>query len=535
MNTGRGDPMLGERKKVSFDVYGVCTTRDIFGLVPNNKYVVKKYYQLSYPPLFDDSDIFRINPLSPDDIANKAGYLRRTIAADLNRTALVGLKESGADWVIIDLRSVPKGLWEVSFGGETHYYSADKFVKRKHIEQSIKAKGLKIDSFRLLSYDEMPDADRYIDLFCEFLKERYGEKIILVEIKEAIWLLDKEGNVSFRQDYDLEDKCRMMDSYFVKFLDRLDCYYIRTPSNILYDSYNHFGDKYRVHYVQEWYDYANKCVDIITSGDKDWIKKMDRLNIELTNTFDQIRGNNILSRTNTCRRFEEKFKKLSTTEEINSLLEEMLGVVNTAQDHLLQSEMQGRIARVFRDRKDGKADLYVAAEWMRKASDNGLGWAKNELFDILWTINTPDSTLEMIHLAYDYANEGDAPMTGRIGRAYRDGKGVPKNLDIATRWMLKSAEMGCDWAKIEYFELLWTIGTPESLKTMIEYGLLQSNKGNMELRARLGRAYREGKGVEKDLRRAAELMKETHKGKPQWSKWEYVDILMMMETPETDK
>ncbi len=520
-------------KKVLIDIFGVCTARDIFGLVPNEKLEVRKYYQLSFPPLFDDSDLFKVNPISPDDVDQKTGYGRRTAAADINRTALTGLKESNAEWIIIDVRSVPKGLWEVSFGGETHYYSGD-VVDRKSIERSILAKNLEMKSFKKVLYDDISNPDNYVDLFCNFLKERYGKNIILLEVKEAMWHLDKEGNVSFVQDSSVEGRCRQMDDYFLKFMDRLDCYYIRTPSNVICDSYHRFGVNY-VHYVQEWYDYANKCVDLITSGDEDWLKKMDRMNIELTYLFDQIRSKNVLSRTNTIRRFEEKYKTLLTSEEINDLIREMSDVVDSSDDHLMKSEMQGRIARIYRDRKDGNADIGLATEWMRKASDNGLGWAKNELFDLLWKINTPDSTLEMMHLAYDFANEGDASMTGRIGRAYREGRGVLKNLDAASEWMRKSAEMGCPWAKWEYYEILWKINTPESLKTMIEYGQTESDKGNMEIKARLARAYRDGKGVEKDLRKAADLMKETHAGNPQWSKWEYIDILWKINTPETDK
>ncbi len=524
---------MSDRKKVLIDVFGACTARDIFGFISNEKFEVGKSYQLSFLPLFDDSDIFRINPVSPDDLNMKTGHGRMTAAADINRTALTGLKESNAEWIVIDVCSIPKGLWEASFGGETHYYSGD-LVDRKSIERSISAKNLEMESLKMVSYDDVPDSENYIDLFCNFLKERYGENIILLEIKEALWHLDKEGNVSLVQDSGVEERCRQMDDYFLKFMNRLDCYYIRTPANVICDSYHHFGFNH-VNYVQEWYDYANKCVELITSGDKDWLRKMDRMNIELTCLFDQIRSRNALSRTNTIRRFEEKYKSLSIAEEIDDLIHEMSDVVDLSNDHLMKSEIQGRIARIYRDRKDGNADADLAVEWMRKASDNGLGWAKNELFDLLWKINTPDSTLEMINLAYECASEGDALMMGRIGRAYREGRGVPKNLDAASKWMCKSAEMGCPWAKWEYYEILWKINTPESLKTMIEYGQTESDKGNMELKARLARAYRDGKGVEKDLRKAANLMKETHAGNPQWSKWEYIDILWKINTPETDK
>ena len=57
----------------------------------------------------------------------------------------------------------------------------------------------------------------------------------------------------------------------------------------------------------------------------------------------------------------------------------------------------------------------------------------------------------------------------------------------------------------------------------------------MELRARLARAYRDGRGVQRDLRKAADLMRSIGSANPKWAKWEYLDILWMINTPETDK
>ena len=51
-----------------------------------------------------------------------------------------------------------------------------------------------------------------------------------------------------------------------------------------------------------------------------------------------------------------------------------------------QNEVQAiaELGRCYRDGKGVGKDLVKAAEWMRKAADQDLGWAKNELFDILW-------------------------------------------------------------------------------------------------------------------------------------------------------
>ncbi|WP_400239101.1 ATP-binding cassette domain-containing protein [Methanomethylophilus alvi] len=114
----------------------------------------------------------------------------------------------------------------------------------------------------------------------------------------------------------------------------------------------------------------------------------------------------------------------------------------------------GLIARAYRDGKGVPQDLDMAAEWMRKAADRNIGWAKNELFEILRRINTPESLAEMIRVGTDFANAGDGTAMGLLARAYRDGKGVPQDLDMAAEWMRKAADRNIGWAKNELFEIL---------------------------------------------------------------------------------
>ncbi len=126
---------------------------------------------------------------------------------------------------------------------------------------------------------------------------------------------------------------------------------------------------------------------------------------------------------------------------------------------------------------------------MRKAAECGSKEAKRGLFDILWDIGTPESYSEMIGVAYEGTNANDPEMMCRLGRAYRWGNGVSKNLGIAADWMKKSADGRCSYAKGEYFDILWDIDTPESLSMMMEYANSESSRGNIELKAKLARAY----------------------------------------------
>ena len=166
---------------------------------------------------------------------------------------------------------------------------------------------------------------------------------------------------------------------------------------------------------------------------------------------------------------------------------------------------------------------------MRKAVDGNVGWAKNELFDLLWKKNDSNLNLEMISIAFNYSQEGNPGAMARLGRAYRDGKGVSKNLTEAAYWMNAAAQKGLDWAPGELFDILWITNTEESLKEMIRIGEQFSEK-RPTVKARLAKAYRDGKGVPKDLVKAAALMREATNSGVDWAPGELFDILWSINT-----
>lgn len=76
---------------------------------------------------------------------------------------------------------------------------------------------------------------------------------------------------------------------------------------------------------------------------------------------------------------------------------------------------------------------------MRKASDKKIGWAAIELYDILWSNGTSESYEEMIGVARPLAESGNSEMQARLGRAYREGKGVEINVTKAEEWADRAA------------------------------------------------------------------------------------------------
>lgn len=108
---------------------------------------------------------------------------------------------------------------------------------------------------------------------------------------------------------------------------------------------------------------------------------------------------------------------------------------------------------------DGNSNLKQSAEWMRKAADQDLKWAKLEYIDILWNLNTSKTDKEMFEFAKPFAEKGQRDIQGRLGRMYRDGRGVDKDLNKASEWMRKAADQDLAWAKNELADILLMIKT----------------------------------------------------------------------------
>ena len=109
-----------------------------------------------------------------------------------------------------------------------------------------------------------------------------------------------------------------------------------------------------------------------------------------------------------------------------------------------------------------QCNLREAAKWMRRAQEGGLKWARWELFDLLWRINTPESTKEMIEMIIPFVEEGDGQSAIRLARAYRDGRGVERDNLKALDYMRFAMSKGVN-CQAELINLLWSMNTKESL------------------------------------------------------------------------
>lgn len=271
--------------------------------------------------------------------------------------------------------------------------------------------------------------------------------------------------------------------------------------------------------------------------------------------------------------------------------DELLAIVDAYPDNY---ELVDRKGRMYRAGRGVPKDLDTACELFRLSSENGVKNAYNRLFDVLWKINTEESKKEMLEFAIPMAESGNRDMMGRLGRAYREGMGVEKDIKLAIEWMNKASLKKLSWAHVELFDLiwqnkdietesilsrlfkidttdpelidrkgrmyragrgtkknliaaaecfrysvkmgvkggnnrlfdvLWKINTPESLSEMINLASPLASKGNRDMMGRLGRAYREGKGVQKSKELALFWLSKAKDEGLEWAKTEYEELV----------
>jgi len=184
-----------------------------------------------------------------------------------------------------------------------------------------------------------------------------------------------------------------------------------------------------------------------------------------------------------------------------------------------------KLAKLYRDGKYIQRNYGRAIELMRNYAKIKIGWATNEFIDLLHKRGNNDDLIEAYELAKEFASKGNSGAMIRLGRMYRDGKGVEKDLDKAIEWMRKATEKN-PVCKNEFIDVLWRRSNSEDLRELrssIEEGVAEEDLNALQWFSRM---YRDGKGVEKDLDKAIDLMRKVADKKYGWSRNELIDMLL---------
>jgi hypothetical protein len=134
-NKTTGLSLYSGKRKISVDIWGVCVSRDVFGIVADyflgDGDVEINYYKAT--SMITQTTVHVGPDLSAEDFygvstaTEKFSYESVVTEAvrDYNKTMLKEMSESGSQWLVVDGRTEIYGLYEIKYAdGRREYMSA---------------------------------------------------------------------------------------------------------------------------------------------------------------------------------------------------------------------------------------------------------------------------------------------------------------------------------------------------------------------------------------------------------------------------
>ena len=288
----------------SFNIYGCCICRDLFGFAPYNTHEVIHFMQSSSPItnfVYPDKPS---TPMTEEDLKDvpSPNFRKRCIMNDYNKTLLDCFVEK-SDFFITDLIDIVNTnlAKETDSEGNEHYFTHSKWFRDAY------ASGLKnffenktVTPLHRLRIIEEVGLEIVIERYIHWLtvEKQYNEnQVILIENRRTPFYFDgKEMRLfePFLRDKSnklLEKACRI-------FKEKCPgCHVIKMPNSV-YSVMNHPWGLTDLHFCYEYYEYLYKCIDLIASN-QDCKNELDDLfydysNLMIRKSIKEDAGSNLL-------------------------------------------------------------------------------------------------------------------------------------------------------------------------------------------------------------------------------------------------
>lgn len=254
-----------DERKISLNILGCCVLRDTFGMHSDNGgYAVNRYVQIPSPiSLVTGSPLFRKDAEIEDTVfEGKSGFVKRCQILELKKQVFDYLGGVSSDYLILDCAEARKNVLYFP-DTEGWFTESHKDLLARFIEQ-----GLLPERYEVIDVLEMERGALYAYLreFCDRLLEQYDKnRMILFEIEAVKFHSDGKqfqvfgGKNKIAEQFNA--RMKLCFDYVKTYLE--GCHIVEFPDNVIGDT-NHKWGRALLHYVPEYYDYAQDAVDIIT-------------------------------------------------------------------------------------------------------------------------------------------------------------------------------------------------------------------------------------------------------------------------------
>ena len=488
---------------ISVSILGSCVSRDLFHLDFEKKYQVTSYVQHHSPLLLlqsgvepiniDDNDVleFSHTPLSDSMVELLShNFNIRMFKSLINNHGKELLLKNKGDWIILDtFYSFPSKMLMISDSNGKKYYVQDNVFYANIAKMA--AINRKFDGYDVKVIDGCPNSSTLIGPLCDFLKENWGDKIIVINTRPC---KQQFSMVSGFKDmvYDASEEGHS-NKLYKDLVEKLGCYSIEIPDIPL------SRDGYVVHYIAEVMYYIKESVDEIISKKHRDAKRRYLYNVQCVkegSRIDSFVGRQYLNYI-FDRHDEELDKKM----------------MPVAKMMIEQNDFEGyaQLGRMQRFGRGCKKNPTEARKNLSIAVNNGIMWAAIELFDLEWYNNIlSKNTLNII---CDLANSNDKKAKLRLARALKNGQAVERDLYRSADLFRECYKQSNVNIACELFDVLIAIGDEECLNEA--YSIMDGiiDKNDM-VNARLAKCYQCGYGVKKDTKKAEMIYKSLREKAP---------------------
>lgn len=470
------------KKRTTISILGSCVSRDIFNLDYSDSYKVTSYVQHHHPALLLQKNI-GLTQITDEDIQEfsktnisesmyellKHDFNKRMFKSLVNNNGKELLLKNKGEWIILDtFYSFPSKMLEITNSTQQKYYIQDNLFYSNISKMAILNNKFKNYSVRII--DACPNIEILLDELCKFLKDTWGNKIIVINTKPCKEQLSMVTGIKKIQ-YDASEESHS-NKLFHALIQRLHCHSIEIPD------YPMSRDGYSVHYIGEVMGYLKRSIDSIIIEEKTDYHQIYAYNIDQIkkgNRIDSFVGNQYLNHI-----FDKKDPNMDV--ELMPIVSKMI-----AQGHY---EGYAQLGRMQRFGRGTNKDLDSAQKNLTIASEHNIVWATIELFDLQWYNNR--MTAEIVNKIEVLAQSNKRAKV-RLARVYAKGVYREKQLEKAEQ-LLKEAnahqsiELTC-----ELFDVLWEMKSTNKQKEAFSLVSKYINTNNPDILVRIAKYHKNRK------------------------------------------
>ncbi|MDO4156817.1 MAG: SDR family NAD(P)-dependent oxidoreductase [Oscillospiraceae bacterium] len=254
-------------QKPTVSILGDCVSRDLFAMQRPDDYIIEQYVSfaspmslVSEPP--QNGFVLDLDKLS---LKKESAFSRRCLKLDCDKAAFSYLAQKKSEWLVMDLADARFSIAKFYKSGATFSISNDFNLHKMELEEMLQEKSIK----KLCTEFSEEEWEQAIQRFLgEVLKLYQPEQIIFHEHYNVLDYISKDGKITPFLPKNIS--MRKVQNALLKKLNTIakerlkGCHLLQMPDYVMANAKHKWG-LHPLHYVNLYYEYAARAVDVITA------------------------------------------------------------------------------------------------------------------------------------------------------------------------------------------------------------------------------------------------------------------------------